>query len=79
MDARIVSPASAQGRTPANKEQLLVQWINKKLLWIKQELQKYTFWHSLCEFCIAQPQEMHLHEVGFYDWITCKVSEGPNL
>jgi len=65
MKARIVSPTSAQERTPANKEQLFVQWINKTLLWIKQELQEYTFWHSHCEFCIAQPQEMHTHEVDF--------------
>jgi hypothetical protein len=67
MNARIVSPASAQERAPANKEQLLVQLNNKRLLWIKQDLQKYTFWLSHCEFCMAQPQEMHIHEVGFYD------------
>jgi hypothetical protein len=29
MEARIVSPASAQERAPANKKQLLVQLINK--------------------------------------------------
>jgi hypothetical protein len=69
MDARIVSPASAQERAPANKKQLLLQLINKKLLWIKQELQKCTFWHSHCEFCIAHLKEMHMPVVSCYDWV----------
>ena len=69
MEARNVSRASAQERAPANKKQLLVQWINKKLLWIKQEIRKYAFViHS--DFCIAHPKEMHMPVVGCYDSVT---------
>jgi hypothetical protein len=60
MEARIVSLASAQERAAANKKHLLVQGIHKKMLWIKQKLQKYAFWHSHSEFCRAQPKEMHM-------------------
>jgi membrane protease subunit (stomatin/prohibitin family) len=70
MEARIVSPASAQERAPANKKKLLVQWINKKLLSIKQELQKYAFCHSHCEFCVVQPKQMHMPKVDCYDLVT---------
>jgi len=70
MEARIISPTSAQERAPANKKQLLVQLSNKKLLWIKQEIQKYAFWHLHCEFCLAHSKEMHMPVVSGYDWVT---------